>query len=87
LSRLINGENKADEGIVAAVGEVAKARGLPMAVIATAWCLSKEGVNPIVGLNSIERIDEITAAVNIVLTEEEILMLEAPYVPKAVSGY
>jgi aryl-alcohol dehydrogenase-like predicted oxidoreductase len=87
LSRLIDRENKVDEAIVAAVEQVAKARGLPMTAIVTAWCLSKEGVNPIVGLNSIERIDEVTAAVKIVLTEDEIATLEAPYVPKAVIGY
>ena len=39
-----------------------------MAVVATAWCLSKRGVNPIVGLNSKERIDEIIKAVKIRLT-------------------
>jgi aryl-alcohol dehydrogenase-like predicted oxidoreductase len=58
-----------------------------MAVVATAWCLSKEGVNPIVGLNSKERIDEILEAVKIVLTKEEIAKLEAAYVPKIVMGY
>jgi len=58
-----------------------------MAVVATAWCLSKEGVNPIVGLNSKERIDQIVEAVNIVLTKEEVAKLEAAYVPKIVVGY
>jgi len=42
-----------------------------MATISTAWCLSK-GVNPIVGLNSKERIDEAVKAVKLVLSEEEI---------------
>lgn len=42
-----------------------------MAVIATAWCLSQEGVNPIVGLNSIERIDEIVTALKVLLSKEE----------------
>jgi aryl-alcohol dehydrogenase-like predicted oxidoreductase len=58
-----------------------------MAVAATAWCLSKEGVNPIVGLNSKQRIDEILEAVKIVLTEEEVARLEAAYVPKIVMEY
>jgi aryl-alcohol dehydrogenase-like predicted oxidoreductase len=57
-----------------------------MAVISTAWTLHK-GVNPIVGLNSKDRIDEIVKAVRIVLTEEEIAKLEAPYVPKNVVGH
>jgi aryl-alcohol dehydrogenase-like predicted oxidoreductase len=87
LKRLINRENEADKNIVAAVEAIAKARDLLMAVIATAWCLSKEGVNPIVGLNSIERIDEIVIAVKVELSKEEIQKLEASYVPKDVTGY
>lgn len=57
-----------------------------MAVIATAWCLSK-GVNPIVGLNSKDRIDEVVEAVKVVLSAEEIDKLEAAYVPKNVIGF
>jgi aryl-alcohol dehydrogenase-like predicted oxidoreductase len=69
------------------VEEVAKSRGVSMAVVATAWCLSKDGVNPIVGLNSKERIDEIVDAVKIALTKEEVEKLEAAYVPTIVMGY
>lgn len=87
INRLIDRENAANEAIVNAVEEVAKSRGVPMAVVATAWCLSKKGVNPIVGLNSKQRIDEILEAVKIVLTEEEVAKLEAAYVPKIVIGY
>ncbi len=57
-----------------------------MATIAAAWCLSK-GANPIVGLNSKERIDEAVKAAKLVLTAEEIARLEAAYVPKSVVGY
>ena len=83
----MKGDNKADKAIVTAVEEIAKARGLPMAVIATAWCLSKEGVNPIVGLNSIERINEALSAVKVGLTKEEVAKLEEAYSPKFVTGY
>ena len=57
-----------------------------MATISIAWCLSKR-VNPIVGLNSIERIDEVVKAVKLVLAEEEIAKLGAAYVPKSVVGF
>jgi aryl-alcohol dehydrogenase-like predicted oxidoreductase len=87
ISRLIDSESGANEAIVKAVEKVAKSRGVPMVVVATAWCLSKKGVNPIVGLNSKQRIDEILEAVKIVLTEEEVAMLEAAYLPKFVIGY
>jgi aryl-alcohol dehydrogenase-like predicted oxidoreductase len=87
LKGLMKRDNMADKAIVDAVEEMAKARELPMAVIATAWCLSKEGVNPILGVNSIERIDEAVSAVKVVLTKEEVVKLEEAYLPKFVTGY
>ncbi|KAF4503412.1 alcohol dehydrogenase [Fusarium agapanthi] len=86
LSRLYDRENGADKATVDIVEEVAKARGLPMAVIATAWCLHK-GVNPIIGLNSKERIDEAVLAASITLTDDEVAKLESAYRPKPVTGY
>lgn len=86
ISRLYDRENQIDKAIVDAVEAIAKARQLPMAVIATAWCLHK-GVNPIVGLNSKERIDEAVLAAKTSLTEEEMAKLETAYQPKAVTGY
>lgn len=79
-------ENKVDEQIVHTVEDIAKSRGVPMANVATAWCLSKENVNPIVGLNSKERIDQIVEAVKLKLTEEEIKRLEEAYLPRTVQG-
>lgn len=86
LKRLYNRESDVERAVVEAVEEVAKARELPMAVIATAWCL-KKGVNPIVGLSSKDRIDEAVYASKVVLTDEEVAKLEAPYEPRAVTGY
>ncbi len=86
LARLYTAENQVDKAIVNMVEEIAKARQLPMAVIATAWCINK-GVNPIVGLNSKERIDEAVLASKVVLTEDELAKLEMPYQPKVVTGY
>jgi aryl-alcohol dehydrogenase-like predicted oxidoreductase len=86
IKRLYDADNQADKATVDIVEEMAKVKGVSMAVIATAWCLHK-GVNPIVGLNSKERIDEAVTAANLVLTEAEIAKLEAAYQPKAVIGY
>ena len=83
---LVNRKNEVDKKIVDTVEEIAKARGVPMAAVATAWCLSKPGVNPIVGLNSKERIDQAVEAVKLKLTEEEIKRLEENYQPKAVAS-
>ena len=84
---LVNRDNKVDEHIVNTLEDIAISKGLPMATVATAWCLSKEAVNPIVGLNSKERIDQIVEAVKVKLTEEEIKRLEEGYLPKAIQGY
>jgi aryl-alcohol dehydrogenase-like predicted oxidoreductase len=86
ITRLYDRENQADEATVNAVQVVANARQLPMAVVATAWCLHK-GVNPIAGLNTKERIDETVLAVKLELTGDEITKLESAYQPKAVTGY
>lgn len=80
-------ESESNKQIITAVEEIAKARGVSMAVVSTAWCLSKQNVNPIVGLNSKERIDEAVSAVTFKLTEEEISKLEASYVPREVIGH
>ncbi|EPE32941.1 NAD(P)-linked oxidoreductase [Glarea lozoyensis ATCC 20868] len=84
-------ETETDHTIVDRVEELSKKRGVSMTTIATAWCLSKKGVNPIVGLSSTDRIDSAVAAVKWVkeggLTEEEIKYLEEGYRPKVRAGY
>lgn len=69
-----------EKEIVNRVEEVAKKKGFSMATIATAWVLSK-GAYPIVGLNSIERVDEALQALDVKLTDEEIFYLEEKYLP------
>lgn len=80
-------ENDVDKLIVDRLEEVAKKRGVAMALVATAWCLKQEGVNPIIGLGSKERIDQAVEAVRFELSEEEAKFLEEPYLPKTVQGY
>lgn len=84
---LVDRERKADEAIVGVVEAIAKEKGVPMAAVATAWCLSKESVNPIVGLGSKDRIDQIVDALKLKLSEDEIKRLEEPYVPQTKKGY
>jgi aryl-alcohol dehydrogenase-like predicted oxidoreductase len=86
LARLFPSNDPVNKKIVAVVERIAKERGLPMAAISTAWCLSK-GASPIIGLNSKERIDEATKAMKVTLNAEEIADLEAAYVPRNVTGY
>lgn len=86
IDHLLSSEDSFEKGIVDTVETIAKERDLPMAVIATAWCIHK-GVNPTVGLNSIARIDEAVLAANTELSEEEIARLDAGYRARPVSGY
>ncbi|KAI9678819.1 MAG: hypothetical protein M1817_005878 [Caeruleum heppii] len=87
MSSMVSREEENDKTIVTRVEEVAKKRGVGMAMVATAWCLQQQGVNPIVGLNSKKRIDQAVEAVKFKLTEEEMKYLEEKYVPRPVQGY
>ena len=68
------------------VEEIAKKKGVPMAQIAIAWILSKGVTAPIIGTTSIKNLVEAVEGVKVKLTAEEIKELEAPYVPRPVTG-
>lgn len=73
----------ADKKTNAKVQEIAKDRGVSMAVVAIAWTLSKPFIHsPILGLSSTKRVDEAIEAMNFELTEEEIKSIDELYVPK-----
>ncbi len=80
-------ETEIDKAIVDRLEEVAKKKGVGMAQVAIAWSIKQEGVNPIVGLGSKERIDQAVEAVKVELTEEEAKYLEEPYMSKQIQGY
>ncbi|XHG01232.1 hypothetical protein AWENTII_004626 [Aspergillus wentii] len=79
-------ESEADKAIVDRVEEVARKKGVSMASVAIAWSLSHPNENPILGLNSKERIDEAVASIKVKLSDEEIKYLEEPYVPKTLTA-
>nr|QFR37201.1 aldo-keto reductase [Cyberlindnera americana] len=82
LSFTANDKERAVEiKIIGRVEEISKKKGVPMAAIATAWALAK-GTNPIVGVSSVKRCQELLIGANLKLSEEEITYLEEPYVPK-----
>ena len=69
-----------DRPVVERVAEVAQERGVPMAQVATAWMLSKPVVTaPIIGATKPHHIDDAVAAVDLVLSDDEIARLEEPY--------
>jgi 1-deoxyxylulose-5-phosphate synthase len=83
--RYVGSEN---EPIVAAVQQVAEARGVSMASIALAWVLRHPSVSaPIVGPTKERHLADAVAALDVHLTGDEVEALEAPYTPRLPSGY
>ena len=77
-----------DLSVLDAVEAVAKERGLTPAQIALSWLLTKRPVAaPIVGASKMHHLDEAIAASEVVLSEEEIETIEAPYQPHPVLGH
>lgn len=77
--------SSADTAIIKRVEELAKKKNSKMSQIALAWVASKVS-SPIVGINSVQRLQE-SIIEGIELTPEEIQYLEEPYEPKAVRGH
>ena len=76
----------ADRMIIERVEGVAKKHKVSMAAVATSWCI-RSGDCPIIGLSSIERIDETVRNVKFKLDDEDANLLEEPYQPKGPEGY
>jgi aryl-alcohol dehydrogenase-like predicted oxidoreductase len=81
-------DSPSDPDVIAAVRNVAAARGCPPAEVALAWLLSRPGVTaPIVGATKLEHLEAALKAVDTVLTDEEIAAVETPYRPHGVRGF
>ena len=74
-----------DNLIIERVVELAEKKGVTMTEISLAWLLTKVTA-PVVGATKRHHIDGAVAAVNTVLTPEEIQYLEEPYVPHKLVG-
>ncbi|WP_341991988.1 aldo/keto reductase [Azorhizobium sp. AG788] len=78
----------ADKVVVEQVAAIAAARGVPPAQVALAWVLQKDPITaPIVGATKAAHLDDAVAALSLRLSPEEIVALEAPYIPHAVVGF
>ncbi len=78
----------ADFDVVDVVAAIAAERGLTPAQIALAWLMGKPAVSaPIVGATSVSHLDEAVAATGVVLSEDDVARLEAPYRPHPVLGH
>lgn len=75
-----------DMRIVERVAEVAARHGVPMAQVALAWHWARGIEAPIVGCSKPERVDDAVAALDVVLSHEEVAYLEEPYVAHELVG-
>lgn len=67
-----------NEQIVRNLEHLAQKKGCSMSAVAMAWLLSK-GACPIVGLNSMERIESAGESLTVKLSDEDVEFLENPY--------
>ena len=85
---LYSATDDANQAINAAVANVAATHGVPMAQVALAWVLQKQPVAaPIVGATKLKHVTDAIAALELTLSAEEIVRLEAPYRPTGVTGF
>ncbi|TQM46086.1 aldo/keto reductase [Pseudonocardia cypriaca] len=76
-------EEASNRAIVDAVGRVADAHGVSRAQVALAWLRRRPVVTaPLVGAGSVQQIDDAVASLDVVLTDDEVRALEAPYTPR-----
>jgi 1-deoxyxylulose-5-phosphate synthase len=72
-----------DKAIVDAVERIASDRDVSMATVAMAWVLRNPVVDsPIIGATKPHHLADAVAALDIVLTDDEVAALEAPCVPR-----
>jgi aryl-alcohol dehydrogenase-like predicted oxidoreductase len=77
-----------DWDVLDALHSVSREIGKKPAQVALAWLLSVPGVDaPIIGTTKIEQLEELAEALEIVLEDDHIEKLEAPYRPHPVLGH
>ncbi len=88
VGKTLYDRDDSDRLIVDRVGEVAAARGISRAQVALGWMLTKPYVtSPIIGATKPGHLDDAIAAIDVELTDDEVRLLEEPYVPHEVVGF
>jgi len=81
-------ESENDFDILDAVLDVAEQRETSPSRVALAWLLARPGVTaPIIGTTRAEHIADAVAAIDLELTDEEMGLMESPYLPHPVKGH
>lgn len=79
---------EADQAVIDCVAALAIQKNVPMAQVALAWMLSKQGITaPIIGATKMKHLEDAVGAVEVKLSAEEIKVLEEAYVPHGVAGH
>ena len=88
VGRALFNKPEQDRPVIDAVQRIAEARGIPMAQVATAWVLRNPVVtSPIVGATKPHHLEDAAAAVDLVLTDDEVTALEEHYVVRSAGGF
>ena len=78
---------EADAAVIGAVQALARQLGCPMAHVALAWLRQKPGVTaPIIGVTKAAQLQDAVAGLSLVLTADQMALLEASYLPHAPLG-
>jgi 1-deoxyxylulose-5-phosphate synthase len=79
---------ESDHRVVDAVAQVARTRKVARAQVALAWVAQQEAVTaPIVGATRPQHLEDAVAAVDLLLSGEELDLLQQHYVPHAIEGF
>jgi aryl-alcohol dehydrogenase-like predicted oxidoreductase len=71
--------------VVDAAAEIAAAHGATIPQVALAWLLGTDGVTaPVLGARTLEQLEELLAAADLRLSEDERALLEAPAPPPPI---
>ena len=77
-----------DRQVVKQVAEIAEKQAVPRVHIALAWLLQKQPITAlIIGATKISHLEDAIGALSVKLTQEEVVYLEAPYVPHPIVGH
>ena len=77
-----------DFAVVDCITQVAKRRGNSNAQVALAWLLSKPGVTaPIIGASKMNHLEDLVAALDVKLDEQDVKELEQAYQPHPIRGH
>lgn len=77
-----------DFAVAERVGEVAAKYGVKNAQVALSWVLHRPGITaPIIGASKMYQLDEAVAALDLKLSEDDMRVLEEPYMPHATLGF